>query len=330
MRCLHCGVERALLKKLAGSENFCSEAHRLAYREEFSRLALDRLLQSQPAVQKKSPNSGSQGNLGDPTSLPDGRGSASLKSAGETACSTHANKRLPMVGQAVSPAKCHSPGAAEPAAQIQGMAAPPPMIGEEKNGNPEPAGFLDDLRCCQSPRARPISQDEPIFRNLQRAMPLFLSVVVNESNLRTLACLNPSKPSITAVSPASVQVAMTPEPPPVLPDVFQESRPWIEPAIRAPGPVAGASVIPTTPKIAHAAAPAVGAKPSIIARPGPVERDSSGNDPDVEAMASSGFKMVSEIVPETSFLKLLPIWAKGLALATMLGGGGFLYLKFAG
>ena len=55
MRCLYCGVERALLKKLAGSENFCSDAHRLAYQEEFSRLALNRLLQAHPKPAKKPP-----------------------------------------------------------------------------------------------------------------------------------------------------------------------------------------------------------------------------------------------------------------------------------
>ena len=55
MRCLYCGVELALLKKLAGSENFCSDAHRLAYQEEFSRLALNRLLQANPQAEKKSP-----------------------------------------------------------------------------------------------------------------------------------------------------------------------------------------------------------------------------------------------------------------------------------
>jgi hypothetical protein len=52
MRCLYCSAEMALLKKLAGSENFCSETHRLAYQKEFSILALNRLMQAHAPVEK--------------------------------------------------------------------------------------------------------------------------------------------------------------------------------------------------------------------------------------------------------------------------------------
>src|SRR5580658_10030565 len=48
MRCLHCGGDIPLLKRLTGSE-FCSEAHRREYQHEYSQLALGRLLQSNPA-----------------------------------------------------------------------------------------------------------------------------------------------------------------------------------------------------------------------------------------------------------------------------------------
>src|ERR1700676_5116465 len=47
MRCLQCGKEVPMFKRLAGSE-FCSEAHRREYKEEYSQLALGRLLQSKP------------------------------------------------------------------------------------------------------------------------------------------------------------------------------------------------------------------------------------------------------------------------------------------
>lgn len=47
MQCLYCGKELALLKKLRGGGEFCSEAHRQTYQEEFNRLALSRLLQAQ-------------------------------------------------------------------------------------------------------------------------------------------------------------------------------------------------------------------------------------------------------------------------------------------
>ncbi len=49
MRCLQCGKAIPLLKRLGGSNEFCSEAHRREYQHEFSQLALGRLLQSQPA-----------------------------------------------------------------------------------------------------------------------------------------------------------------------------------------------------------------------------------------------------------------------------------------
>ena len=47
MRCLQCGKDLPLLKRLAGSE-FCSDAHRKEYQQEYSDLALGRLLQSKP------------------------------------------------------------------------------------------------------------------------------------------------------------------------------------------------------------------------------------------------------------------------------------------
>src|SRR3974377_1321267 len=47
MRCLYCGNELALLRKLTGYGEFCSEAHRQKYQEQYNRLALTRLLQAQ-------------------------------------------------------------------------------------------------------------------------------------------------------------------------------------------------------------------------------------------------------------------------------------------
>ena len=47
MRCLQCGKDLPLLKRMAGSE-FCSDAHRREYQKEYSDLALGRLLQSKP------------------------------------------------------------------------------------------------------------------------------------------------------------------------------------------------------------------------------------------------------------------------------------------
>ena len=47
MRCRHCGKELALLKRLRGGGEFCSEAHKQSYQDEYNRLALSRLLQAQ-------------------------------------------------------------------------------------------------------------------------------------------------------------------------------------------------------------------------------------------------------------------------------------------
>ena len=55
MRCLYCGNELALLKKLTGGGEFCSEAHRQKYQEEYNRLALSRLLQAQPSNVDRPP-----------------------------------------------------------------------------------------------------------------------------------------------------------------------------------------------------------------------------------------------------------------------------------
>jgi hypothetical protein len=46
MRCLYCGKELALLKRLRRGGEFCSDAHEQSYQEEYNRLGLSRLLQA--------------------------------------------------------------------------------------------------------------------------------------------------------------------------------------------------------------------------------------------------------------------------------------------
>jgi hypothetical protein len=55
MRCLYCGKELALFKRLRGGE-FCSDAHRLRYQEEYTQLALNRLLQANPQEKESAPS----------------------------------------------------------------------------------------------------------------------------------------------------------------------------------------------------------------------------------------------------------------------------------
>jgi hypothetical protein len=58
MRCLHCGKELALLKRLTGSGEFCSDQHKQSYHDEYNRLALSRLLQAQTKTDEGRARSG--------------------------------------------------------------------------------------------------------------------------------------------------------------------------------------------------------------------------------------------------------------------------------
>lgn len=81
MRCLYCGNELALLKKLTGYGEFCSEAHRQKYQEQYNRLALSRLLQV-PDVEERRPLSLPQSRIrGGHSALEPGRIAKQLESA---------------------------------------------------------------------------------------------------------------------------------------------------------------------------------------------------------------------------------------------------------
>src|SRR5258705_13882133 len=54
MHCLYCDRPLALLKRLTGDGEFCSKEHRKIYQREHNQLALERLLQAQPAPNRKS------------------------------------------------------------------------------------------------------------------------------------------------------------------------------------------------------------------------------------------------------------------------------------
>jgi hypothetical protein len=47
MRCLYCGKQLALFRKLTGGGEFCSDSHKHAYHEEYNKLALSRLMEAQ-------------------------------------------------------------------------------------------------------------------------------------------------------------------------------------------------------------------------------------------------------------------------------------------
>ncbi|MEP7353933.1 MAG: hypothetical protein ABI824_11940 [Acidobacteriota bacterium] len=52
MKCLFCGKELALLKRLTNGDDFCSEAHRRSYQNQFNELALGRLRHVQQVQQR--------------------------------------------------------------------------------------------------------------------------------------------------------------------------------------------------------------------------------------------------------------------------------------
>src|SRR5579863_4402465 len=55
MRCLQCGKAIPLFKRLGGSSEFCSDAHRKEYQQEYSQLALGRLMQSHSSESQVHP-----------------------------------------------------------------------------------------------------------------------------------------------------------------------------------------------------------------------------------------------------------------------------------
>src|SRR5271157_5239274 len=59
MRCLYCGKELALFKRLRGGE-FCSDAHRQRYQEEYTQLALNRLMQANTGKEGEKDSGGAK------------------------------------------------------------------------------------------------------------------------------------------------------------------------------------------------------------------------------------------------------------------------------
>lgn len=80
MRCLYCGKQLALFRRLTGSGEFCSDAHKQSYHEEFNKLALTRLIAAQTKTDEvRSPASNAStlqlasGDRQDAKTLPEAR-----------------------------------------------------------------------------------------------------------------------------------------------------------------------------------------------------------------------------------------------------------------
>ena len=146
MRCLYCGKELALLKRLTGGGDFCSDAHKQSYQEEYNRLALSRLLQAQKKKQKSS-NSSDESAVAAP---------AASVAVQEAAVDDSAAPAPDAPTMAADPAAELAQPAAELAsesAQAQERSLGPAVHGETDSREtvgaepepPEPAGFLPEL-----------------------------------------------------------------------------------------------------------------------------------------------------------------------------------------
>lgn len=72
MRCLYCGKHLALFKKLTGGGEFCSDAHKQSYHEEYNKLALNRLMEAQTRQEDQStPQPAARGGSGSPPGKPE-------------------------------------------------------------------------------------------------------------------------------------------------------------------------------------------------------------------------------------------------------------------
>jgi len=99
MRCLYCGKELALLKRWTGGE-FCSDAHRQRYQEEYNQLALNRLLQATvPSPSSPAPTLGSNHDEKHPTALAPTKLQDSTTKNSETPVQARAEQGVPAAAE---------------------------------------------------------------------------------------------------------------------------------------------------------------------------------------------------------------------------------------
>jgi hypothetical protein len=131
MRCLYCGKELALFKRLRGGE-FCSDAHRQRYQEEYTQLALNRLLQANSTQEKE----GGAANSGGPNS----------KEKGAAEPESPALKRRERMGREEAPS-------ASPAIST-------PLV-SANNAKPVEAGVLATPKQIDAPKRTAVLDPEP-------------------------------------------------------------------------------------------------------------------------------------------------------------------------
>ena len=240
MRCLFCGKELALLKRLRGGGEFCSEAHRKEYQEQYEQLALARLLQAKPAdAPGQSPLS--------PISVPENPPRQSTPSPAESHIPARPAASAVAMIEATSSPKSAPPALAE--------ADPAPLAGFVEGSlvpaiNPlQHAGTLD-LHPVTTPALPEAAADSGVGNSIPPAEPLELEVSIqaldqhiraSERSVELREFAGPAPvielhlQSATGTEPTgeaeTMEVSMTPHPP-------QKASPWLGPARSfAPAPV---------------------------------------------------------------------------------------------
>ncbi|MGA2880138.1 MAG: hypothetical protein ABSG13_14420 [Bryobacteraceae bacterium] len=173
MRCLYCGKELALLKRLRGGGDFCSDAHKQSYQEEYNRLALSRLLQAQkkgkqagssPAENAPPPPNASVA-LEEPVALEDPVAEEARVGTGDEATVTATAAPVLEVAQAAE-----APEAAADAVELEESPAGEEETSEAPLGaEPEPvesAGFL-----LESPALASVPDLAPCVETWQELSP---------------------------------------------------------------------------------------------------------------------------------------------------------------
>ncbi len=253
MRCLFCGKELALLHRLRGGGEFCSEAHRKEYQEQYEQLGLARLLQAKPPAESTTPP-------GQPSSAPPVAADAILENPRNDAPVQEQAQQFNQVQHH------HAVAMSEP---------PPPP---EEAGPAPLAGFVGESLApavTAFQRAVPLELESAMERGANRSSGLPTVALVDTATWVDTAsegCLGPAPPvelalslqaldHHTRASERSVEVRDFAGPAPVM-----ELHPRTE-AASEPGAAADAMEILMSPHPPQKAAPWLGAPRGFSAAP---------------------------------------------------------------
>jgi hypothetical protein len=158
---LYCGKELALLKRLRGGGEFCSDAHRQQYQEEYNQLALNRLLQAKEAPKEAPPLAGGKAAPAEPAPAAGSKSGAAIQA--------REREPEPVRERAASPAAklAGDAGTGAPVAPEAPKPAPPPEV---KPPAP-PAGFFVELFLPSEPPPVTVRVELEHLASLTPAIP---------------------------------------------------------------------------------------------------------------------------------------------------------------